>query len=172
MAWAKRRQTGKMKPSSSERQIFVPKEHLIPVSAWIRLLTSTNLLFRELRRVVESEYGCTFPQFDVLARLYRQPGGLTFAELSQALLVTSGSLTGIVDRLSREGLVRRQRDSLDRRVVRVLLTRKGEQFAKRVVVRHIRDVEKVLSVIPRPLLTRLRNLLGDLRDQLQSQYNS
>lgn len=167
-----RKSNVKTKSDGLERKIVLPKRQLIPISAWVRLLTSTNLLFRELRRVVESQYGCTFPQFDVLARLYRRPGGMTFIELSQALLVTSGSLTGIVDRLSREGLVRRQRDSKDRRVVRVLLTARGEAFAKRVVMRHIRDVEKVLSVVPRPLLTQLRNVLGKVRERVLHHYHS
>ncbi len=40
---------------------------------------------------------CTFPQFDVLNQLDREPNGLTFVELSRRLLVT-----GIVDRLHAE----------------------------------------------------------------------
>jgi len=46
---------------------------------------------------------CTFPQFDVLNQLDREPNGLTFVELSRRLLVTAGNLTGIVERLHAGG---------------------------------------------------------------------
>ncbi len=54
---------------------------------------------RESRRSIE-QWGLTLPQFDALAELARASrGGFTFGELSRLLLVTSGNLTGIVDRL-------------------------------------------------------------------------
>ena len=63
------------------------------------------------------------PQFDVLAELARAPEqGFTFVEFSRLLLVTSGNLTGIIDRLEDEGLVKREPELADRRVTRMRLT--------------------------------------------------
>ena len=47
-------------------------------------------------------------------------------ELSRRLLVTSGNVTGLVERLAKEGLVVREVDAADRRVYRVLLTARGQ----------------------------------------------
>ena len=52
------------------------------------------------------------PQFDVLAELARAPEqGFTFVELSRLLLVTSGNLTGIIDRLEADGWSSARRSS-------------------------------------------------------------
>jgi len=56
-------------------------------------------------------------------------GQLTMGELARRTCITEKTITGIVDRLERDGLVQRLRDPSDRRVIRVALTDKGtEQF--------------------------------------------
>jgi len=77
-----------------------PDRHLA-VSTWLRLLHAHALVERELRRAVEVH--CTFPQFDVLNQLDREPNGLTFVELSRRLLVTAGNPTGSTPRGSSAG---------------------------------------------------------------------
>ena len=53
-------------------------------------------------------------QFDVIATL-GDTDGLTCSELSEATLVTKGTLTGVLDRLAAKGLIRRDRVARDRR---------------------------------------------------------
>ena len=101
----------------------------LAVSTWLRLLHGYAVIERELRRAVADH--CTFPQFDVLSQLDRERDGLTFVELSRRLLVTAGNLTGIVDRLHAEGLVRRSVDPADRRAFRLTLTPKGRRLVRR-----------------------------------------
>ena len=108
----------------------------LAVSTWLRLLHGYALIERELRRAVAEH--CTFPQFDVLSQLDREPAGLTFVELSRRLLVTAGNLTGIVDRLHAEGLVRRAVHPADRRAFRLTLTPKGRRLVRRAQGRHHR----------------------------------
>lgn len=104
-----------------------PDRHLA-VSTWLRLLHAHALVERELRRAVGVH--CTVPQFDVLNQLDREPNGLTFVELSRRLLVTAGNLTGIVDRLHAERLVRRAVHPEDRRAFRLTRTPKGRRLAR------------------------------------------
>src|SRR5215470_10450325 len=86
----------------------------------LRIATCYNLLMREARQRIDSRWKLTLPQFDVLAELTRADArGFTFIELSRLLLVTSGNLTGIVDRLEEQRLVERQPDLTDGRVSRV-----------------------------------------------------
>jgi DNA-binding MarR family transcriptional regulator len=132
----------------------------------LRLASCRNLLMRECRKKVE-RWNLTLPQFDVLAELARATeGGFTFIELSRLLLVTSGNLTGIVDRLEQEGLVWREPDGEDRRVIRVRLTPKGRKLTERMLPQHADDVNAILSGLAPETLAQLADLLGELRDYL------
>jgi len=69
-------------------------------------------------------YAVTPPQWGLLALLYEQDG-LTVGAISQKRFVDAPTITGIVTRLEQNGLVSRQRDDKDRRVVKVYLTDEG-----------------------------------------------
>jgi DNA-binding MarR family transcriptional regulator len=138
----------------------------------VRLASCRNLLMRESRRSVE-RWGLTLPQFDALAELRRASRtGFTFGELSRLLLVTSGNLTGIVDRLEAEGLVRRVQGTEDRRVVRIVLTPKGRRLVDRIMPLHARDIETALSFMTPEQLRGLSDLLGMLRRGLRGRVTS
>lgn len=133
---------------------------------FLRLATCRNLLMREARKSID-RWGLTLPQFDVLAELARaDERGFTFIELSRLLLVTSGNLTGIVDRLEAEQIVRREADASDRRVIRIRLTAKGRKLTDEILPRHADDLGATLVDMPREQLEELGNLLGSLRDYL------
>ena len=133
----------------------------LAVSTWLRLLHGYAVIERELRRAVADH--CTFPQFDVLSQLDRERDGLTFVELSRRLLVTAGNLTGIVDRLHADGLVRRSVHPADRRAFRLTLTPKGRRLVRRAQRRHHRALTTLLAGVPARDLRVLRRLLDRLR---------
>jgi DNA-binding MarR family transcriptional regulator len=136
--------------------------------AHLRIATCYNLLMREARQTIAQRWRLTLPQFDVLAELARADvGGFTFVELSRLLLVTSGNLTGIVDRLEEQRLVERRPDAKDRRVIRVALTDKGRRVTDEVLPAHAADIDDIMSFMPRAALTQLNDLLGRLRDGLR-----
>jgi len=139
------------------------------VRAHVRIASCYNLLMAEARKRVTSRWGFTLPQFDVLAELARtDASGFTFVELSRLLLVTSGNLTGIVDRLEQQRLVARIPDAKDRRVIRVALTEKGRRVTDRMLPAHAADIEEILSFIPYSMLTQLNDLLGRVREGLHA----
>ena len=74
-------------------------------------------------------FGLSRGEFDVLATLRRsgEPYSLAPRELSSALMVTSGGITGRLDKLERRGLLERSPDPVDRRGIRVTLTEEGRQ---------------------------------------------
>lgn len=124
---------------------------------------------REARRRISERWNLTLPQFDVLAELARANGrDATFAELSRLLVVTSGNLTGIVDRLEAQRLVRREPDRTDRRVIRVTLTARGRALTGRILPLHAEDLRDVLAFMPHRSLSALERLLGQLRDGLHA----
>jgi DNA-binding MarR family transcriptional regulator len=141
--------------------------------AHLRIATCYNLLMREARQRVAQRWKLTLPQFEVLAELARADArGFTFVELSRLLLVTSGNLTGIVDRLEEQRLVVRQPDLTDRRVSRVALTGKGRRVTDTMLPAHAADIDEILSFMPRRALAQLSDLLGRLRDGLHARAES
>lgn len=72
-------------------------------------------------------YGISRGEFDVLATLRRsgEPYTLSPRRLSSTLMLTTGGMTGRLDRLERAGLLRRSPDPHDRRGLQVTLTEKG-----------------------------------------------
>ena len=74
-------------------------------------------------------FGISRGEFDVLATLRRsgEPYSLAPRDLSSALMITSGGITGRLDKLERAGLLERSPDPVDRRGIRVTLTDSGRQ---------------------------------------------
>src|SRR3546814_673154 len=83
---------------------------------WLRMLSTTRLITTEIRRRLRSEFGATLPQFDLMAQLYREKDGLRLGELSKRTMVTNGNVTGLVERLEADGLVKRVTPDRDRAV--------------------------------------------------------
>jgi len=92
---------------------------------WLRLLKISRSIEAELRERLRITYKSTLPRFDVLAALFREETGLKMSELSAALMVSNGNVTGIIERLVGEGAVERIPIPDDRRAMRVRLTQKG-----------------------------------------------
>jgi DNA-binding MarR family transcriptional regulator len=66
--------------------------------------------------------------------------GLTIGEAADRLLLRHHSMVELVDRAIRSGLVTRHRDELDRRVVRLQLSAKGEALLRELTAHHLREL--------------------------------
>lgn len=93
---------------------------------WLRIDSLTQMVEQEIRTMLREEFDTTLPRFEVLSALHRIPDGLTMGELTNWLMVTKGNLTGIAERLSEDGLIKRKPTPTDRRSFVVTLTKKGE----------------------------------------------
>jgi DNA-binding MarR family transcriptional regulator len=68
----------------------------------------------------------------------------TMSELSKKLSVSLPTITAMVNRLEHAKMVRRERDSADRRVVKVSLTRAGHRDLTRLVSIREKEMERIL----------------------------
>ncbi|GAA6199031.1 MarR family transcriptional regulator [Aquicoccus sp. SU-CL01552] len=93
---------------------------------WLKLLKASNLIEDQIRRRLRDQYQSTLPRFDVMSALSRSPEGLKMSQISEMLRVSNGNVTGIVDRLTDEGLALRVAVPGDRRASLVRLTPKGQ----------------------------------------------
>lgn len=97
-----------------------------------RIVEAIIYLYTEARRLTKEQaarHGLTGPQLSV-AKILQDIGDLSLSELSERINAQNSTVTGIVDRMEREGLVERKRSSDDRRVVHIRLTKKGHELAR------------------------------------------
>ena len=92
---------------------------------WIRLLRATRVVEAQTRELFKRKFNATVPRFDVMAALSRKPEGMLMSEISRFLLVSNGNVTGIVERLVKDGFIARSRRNGDRRTSFVRLTARG-----------------------------------------------
>ena len=89
---------------------------------------------RSMKRALEarlSEHNITATQYIVLEVLHDRDGA-SLSLLGRKLYFDNPTITGIVDRMERDGLVERRRIADDRRVINVFLTAKGRELAHRI----------------------------------------
>lgn len=143
-------------------------DHHESLRLWLRLLTCTLLIERSIRARLREEFATTLPRFDLMAQLQRNPAGLKMGELSQRLMVTGGSVTGITDQLVAEGLVLRQAIARDRRAYAVRLTPKGKRAFDTMAAAHERWVIDLLSGLDAGERKRLHALLGRIKTTVRA----
>lgn len=137
------------------------------IGMWLRLVRCYNLAMRELSSSLRED--CTIPQFDVLAQIRRSENGLTFSALSEKLLVTAGNLTGIVDRLEKRGLARREVNPKDRRQTFIKLTPEGEKYCEELIPRHEKAIVELFNRLGDNTVQNLRTDLDAVAGLLDSE---
>ncbi len=130
---------------------------------WLRLLTCTQLIEREVRARLRQRFDTTLPRFDLMSQLWRYPEGLKMNELSRHLMVTGGNVTGIVDPLEAEGLVERTPEPEDRRAHRVRLTRAGRKAFAEMARAHEEWIVELLAGLSRKEHAEVYKLLGRIK---------
>ncbi len=111
-------------------------------------------------------YGISRGEFDVLATLRRsgEPYTLSPRELSATLMLTTGGMTGRLDKLERAGLLRRSPDPHDRRGLKVTLTEEGAAADRQAVGAGLAEESTALSALDADEAGHLAGLLRKLLD--------
>ncbi|MGF1537701.1 MAG: MarR family winged helix-turn-helix transcriptional regulator [Elainellaceae cyanobacterium] len=133
-----------------------------PFLATIRELAKAYQAFSAYSEAFVRQYDLTPAQFDVVATL-GNTSGLSMGDIGEKTLITKGTLTGIIDRLERKGLVRREVPPENRRSVIVKLTADGEALFKQVFPAHIADMKQHMEALHPSEMELLRVLLSRLR---------
>lgn len=120
-----------------------------------------------LRLHLWEDQGLTLPQLRVLLVLRAHPGTATH-ELSSKLGVTMSTISGLVDKLVRAGLVERCQDPDDRRVVPLRLTEQGEALVGEVRQINQTYLESLISLLGPEDVERATPLLERLAEAADS----
>ena len=122
------------------------------------LYSASNHIIRAYRGPL-AEIGLTYPQYLAMLVLW-QYGEQTVIGLSDRLLLDSSTLTPLLKRLEATGLVKRQRDQSDERVVRVLLTPRGQMLRSSAAKIQCQVAQK--TGLSNPHFIQLRAQLNEL----------
>lgn len=134
---------------------------------WLRLLACSTLIETRLRRNLAAEFGLTLPVFDILVQIDRPPLGPSMGELSKRLMVSKGSVTDLVERLERKGLVFRRSDPDDGRLQHVFLSPRAKNLLDRVIPVHDSWIRQAMQGLDADTLADLERGLGRLKDSLR-----
>lgn len=110
------------------------------------LLQAVYRGLRQLYQNLAAELAVPMSQLVLLENLWGGDGK-SVKELGQAAGLTASSVTTLLDRLEDAGLVRRERESADRRVVRVFVTEKGDELRRRKESRGLSFRQRVNAVL-------------------------
>jgi DNA-binding MarR family transcriptional regulator len=109
---------------------YTPQSFSLMQSVGFLLTKARNLITAEMETALKA-LDITGPQMGVLLGIQRGLASTPF-ELSKMLSVDTGLMTRILDKLETKGLLERSRSMDDRRVVNLLLTKKGEEVAAEI----------------------------------------
>ena len=150
-----------------ELAAYIGAEQDQAAQTYYQLRIVYNLLDKVGAANIES-YGVRTAYYGVLYAL-RGGKAITPSQLRHFVLSGVSNMTSLIDRMVRDGLVRRQRDEQDRRKVFISLTERGEEASRLVVARHVDWLKKTMAVFDEQGLEQFNRLLGLLWQEVCSQ---
>jgi MarR family transcriptional regulator, organic hydroperoxide resistance regulator len=133
------------------------------LEAIVYLYTESRRVTKEVARSVE----LTGPQLTVL-KVLEGVGDLSLSELSERIRAQNSTVTGIIDRMEREGLVVRARSTEDRRVVHSRLTEKGGKIAREIAIEPMEIFRSALDSLSVSEMRDLMRILTKIAQRVQS----
>ena len=129
----------------------------LPVRAWVRIMRIYNRIDRRSADGMRA-WNLSPARFDIINHAGLNDGA-TQQELADALLVTKGNVTQLLDSLERDGLIRREKCG---RMKRIHLTEAGIEVRERAMAHHVELVSKAMDALSpeeqQSLVTLLRKL--------------
>lgn len=90
------------------------------------------------------QYGLTRTEFGVLELLYHK-GSQPIQQICGKVLMSSGNITYVIDKLEKKGYVSRRASTEDRRLIYAEITESGQQFIEEVFPKHTAVIEQAMA---------------------------
>jgi MarR family transcriptional regulator, 2-MHQ and catechol-resistance regulon repressor len=103
-------------------------------------LMQTSKSIQERLRMEIAKSGLSLTEYSVLEVLY-QKGKQTIQQIGNSILISSGSMTYVIDKLEQKGQLKRNACPEDRRVIHVTLTNQGIDLMKNLIPKHQESVD-------------------------------
>lgn len=127
-------------------------------------VSRVGVVFEQALKAELAELGLTYAEFDVLAALRRggPPHRLKPSELSRSLMLTSGGISNVLQRLTAAGHVHREADTDDARSRLVSLTDTGVALVDRAMAASAKLHEEILAPLPDESVRRAADALREV----------
>jgi DNA-binding MarR family transcriptional regulator len=137
---------------------------------WRQIYQTASVLKQHEDQMLK-QYGLTVEKLGVLTVIAYLGGTARVTDIAGWLERSSNSVSMIVDRMVKAGLVRRKRDKVDRRVVYVSATGKGEDAFRRAYPAMIEFIRRFLQPLSHEEMSTVSDLLGTLKYELLKSSN-
>ncbi|MFC3041718.1 MarR family winged helix-turn-helix transcriptional regulator [Virgibacillus xinjiangensis] len=117
----------------------------LSLKTFVVLMKSSKTVMERVKEDIKN-YGMKSSDFAVLEALYHK-GRLTVKQISEAVLINTGSITYVIDKLEAKGLLERQPCTEDRRVVYIHITEEGILLMDEIFPKHQEVIEEIFSGI-------------------------
>jgi DNA-binding MarR family transcriptional regulator len=108
------------------------------------ILSRTCQTVHQKEKKTIKESGLTVGQFGVLEALYHK-GPMRISVVTEKILSTGGNMTVIINNLTKNGLIEKNKDIKDRRATIIQLTKNGEKLMKSRFPAHIKNIDTIFS---------------------------
>ena len=131
---------------------------LSALQTWLTLMRVSGEVVAYLEDYL-SDYNLSQRKFFILILLMRNPNGLNISQLAGKTGVSCASITGLVERMKKAGLVTREEDASDRRVMIIQITQVGDELLKKVLPDHYSRVNQLMLCLNEQERDSLQKLL-------------
>lgn len=145
-----------------------PSKETDPIGLRSKLLHLNWLQHRRFAQEL-SELDLTVPQFYTLTALVSAGGQTNMGALSRQVHQVSATMTGIIDRLVRDGLVERKRASDDRRTVLVAITPSGRLLVERAWNHSLGSIDEAIAALSHGDLDSANRFIDSLVSSMEQQ---
>lgn len=135
------------------------------LNAYLTFQRSYSVLNRKISKKL-AKWGLSLPKYGILLQLYDHER-LPISELSKLIFSGNSNLTALIDRMERDGLVKRVNNDVDRRVREICLTEKGKELAPKVIAEYRPFLHQMMSCLSPDELKGLTDLLTRLKEGLE-----
>lgn len=127
-----------------------------------------SAFIKQKGRDILNHYPITLPQFYALQWLL-EDGDMTIGELSNKLFLACSTTTDLVDRMEKNQLVLRVKDTNDRRVVRIHLLERGKQIIDEVIIKRQEYLKDVFDQFSNEEVLNLKTSLSKLHQEMKQE---
>ncbi len=127
------------------------------LNVFINLIKTDNMLIKYLNRSL-SGYNLNMTDFSVLDLLF-QKGERTIQKIAEKVMITSGSITYVINKLEKMELVSRRKDKNDSRISYIRLTSHGKEILINILPLQMEKINEVFSELSETDLVLLNNIL-------------
>lgn len=145
---------------------FTNKQSQTLVNLWW-----TGLLLRKVAARVFKETELSEAKFNILRILHHdKASSFTQNALSRRLLVDKSNITGLIDKLEDQRLVKRKKVKGDRRSYNIILTKKGREITERTEKIYLETVNKLLEDFSQEEMNNILQVTRKLRKVIDKQF--